>query len=195
MNPVAICNMAIGQVGGSKISSLEDPSTEAELCSVYFEPSVRRALEARAWLFATGSEPVTLENPTEIGDAHYPYRFALPGDVVAVQECADSSGEEIGWQKRGQSLVSDSDDVRAIVTRYVEDPKEWTPTFAWAVAYLLAAVIAGPISENVGLADRMLKLYEYTIEQASPLDAIQTNEVKQLSLDSSSSAVARRRGR
>lgn len=57
MDPVTICNMALGLFGQSRIVSIAEDqldSAEAELCFTFFEASVRAVFEEGQPLFATG---------------------------------------------------------------------------------------------------------------------------------------------
>lgn len=57
MDPVTICNMALGLFGQSRIASIEEDqldSAEAELCFTFYDASVRSVFEEGQPLFATG---------------------------------------------------------------------------------------------------------------------------------------------
>ena len=52
-SPVQICNISIGWLGGTLITSLDDGTNEANLCKATYEPSRDQVLEERNWTFAT----------------------------------------------------------------------------------------------------------------------------------------------
>jgi hypothetical protein len=178
MDPVTICNMALGWIGAKRISTLnaeEAASQEEELLADQFEPAVRAVLEEKAWLFATGSKPSDLGAPQETGDPRFPTWFKLPPDTVSVLAVYDADGTALDFARREDLTVvtEDSDKAFAIVTRYIPDPKKWTPTFCRAVAARLAADIAAVITENASLGLRMEEKYLREVAKAGVLDGIQ----------------------
>lgn len=196
MDPVTICNMALGHLGASRIASLEDPSisTEAELCDTFFEVAVRQALAEKAWLFATGSKPLFLDNPQASGDPELPAAFALPGDVISVHRAfVEGDSSPLRWERRGNEIVAEqADRIGILATIYVADPNKWTPTFCSAVSYLLASKLAGPIADNAALANRMEERYERELKRAGVLDAMQGNNSPRIRTDPRYSLSGRR---
>ncbi len=185
MDPVAICNVALGLIGANKINTLVEAdaaSTEEELCSAIFGPLVKKVLEEKAWLFATGFYDLGAVAATPVGRAErpeLPSRRALPADAVAVRACDDGSGDyTILWELEGRHVVSEqADKLYAVVTRYVEDPALWSPTFCMAVAFLLASDLAVPLAgpSKAGLADGLYLKYERELRKAATYDGMQGN--------------------
>lgn len=178
MDPVTICNMALGAIGQSRIHSLDDGTVASELCSTFFEPAVRKALSEKAWLFATGSNLVSLGDPQEGDDPEMPVRFKVPGSVVTIHKCDDGYGDfSVKWERRDEYVVAEPGTAKllALCTTYIQDPKRWTPTFCWAVAYLLASNLAGPITESHALGEKMEAKYERELHKAGVIDGMQGN--------------------
>lgn len=182
MDPVTICNMALGWIGGNRIRNLnaEEPSSvEEELMADQFDPVVRAALEEKAWLFATGSKPVDLGAPQETGDPRFPVRFAKDPLIVSVRAVYDTHGDPLTYERRDEWIVTaDTDKAFAVCTMFVNDPRRWTPTFCRAVAHRLAADNAMVISESEKLALKHDKLYYVEIAKAGTLDGIQGSGVQ-----------------
>jgi hypothetical protein len=173
MDSVAICNMALGALGQHKLTSLEDESTAAELCSTFFDPAVDYCLEQKAWLFAT--EFVDLGAPIPTPDPDYPKKFLVPATIVAVHIVDDGSGEfSLTWEQRGNYVFTDSDVLFAKVTKRVESAL-WTPTFCWAVAYKIAETIAVPLTESLAAEARMEKRYDKEMAKATTLDGLRAS--------------------
>lgn len=179
MDPVAICNMALGFLSKHRINDLIEgeeaaDSDEQELCSTFYPIAVRLALEEKGWLFATGSRPVDLGAPQESGDPQYPVLFALPADLVTVRRVVDANGDSLLYERREGGIVTeDTDKAYAIITKYIDDPKKWTPNFCLAVAYRIATFIAVPLTESTGLEAKMEKLYTDTVKKAGTFDGLQ----------------------
>jgi hypothetical protein len=191
MDSVAICNMALGALGKHKITSLEDDSVAAELCSTFFDPAVDYCLEQKAWLFAT--EFIDLGAPSDTIDPDFPKQFLIPSDVVAVHIVDDGGGSyELEWEKRGEYVVCDSDTCFAKVTMKVESDL-WTPTFCWAVAYKIAETIAVPLTESLTAEARMEKKYEKEIAKATTLDGIQASPQRTIGMKFNGSRLSQQR--
>lgn len=201
-DPVAICNVGLGLIGANQIETLDSDkasSTEEELCSAAFEILVKKALEERAWLFATGS--VELTGPAdppdgEVNRPDLPNRFKLPGDTVAVRAVDDGSGQfQVAWERNGESIMVGNTSsgmaptkLVAIVTRYVDDPKRWSPTFGMALSYKIASICAVPLTHNAKLAALYEKMYEDEIKKAGTFDAMQGTTIQRLRVSSTSLA-------
>lgn len=185
MDPVAICNMALGWLGQGKIETIDPEETDGaaeELCSTFFEPDVRSTLEETAWLFATGAKPLDLGAPQETGDPNFPVSFALGTEVVAVRYVFDASGQPLDFERRiGSVVTQDTDRAFAIVTKLDDttvDPKAWPPSFCRAVAARIAADIAGPLTESVSLELKMEQRYEKELSKAMIYDGKQGTGVQ-----------------
>lgn len=182
MDPVAICNMALGWLGQGKIETIDPDEVDGaaeELCSTFFESDVRSTLEETAWLFATGAKPEDLGAPQETGDPNFPVSFSLPPDVVAIRYVFDAAGNPLDFERRSGAVVTvDTDHAFAIVTKFTADPKEWSPAFCRAVAARLAADIAGPLTESTGLEMKMEQRYEKELSKAMVFDGKQGTGVQ-----------------
>lgn len=177
MDPVTICNMALGWIGAKRIETIniaEASSTEEELMADQFVPAVKAVLEEKAWLFATGSKPIDLGAPQETGDPRFPVFFATKSDVISVRAVYDANGESLDFERReGGVVVEDTDKAFAIVTKMITDPGKWTPTFCRAVAFRLAADNAATLTESPGIGLKMEAKYQDEVKKAGTLDGIQ----------------------
>jgi hypothetical protein len=178
MDPVTISRMALGWIGANKISSFDDDSHEAELCSANFTPAVRSVLADRAWLFATGFKSLT--NPQDSGDAELPLKWGpVPSEVISVRGADDGSGDySVTFEKAGRFVLTESISSLTLqlkVTEYVNDVDSWDPNFCRCVAALMASDLAVPLTEGGAMQDRMEKKYLRELEKAGRLDAMQSS--------------------
>lgn len=183
MDPVAVCRLALGWIGANLINALneDDPqSVEEELCITNFPLALRTALEAKPWLFATGSKPLDLGAAEETGDARFPVRFHTPPEVVAVRYVQDENGNPLEFEKRrGFIVTEDANKAFAICTVYVDDPNEWTPTFCRAVAAQIASDLAPVLApERAGLDRKMEARYIDALSKAGVFDLGQSSGKK-----------------
>jgi hypothetical protein len=181
MDPVSICNIALGWIGQDKIRTIDPDEADGaaeELCSTFFEPDVRSTLEETAWLFATGSKPLDLGAPQETGDPNFPVFFAVGSEVVAIRYVFDASGDPLEWEKReGGVVTQDTNQAFAIATTFKADPGLWPPAFCRAVAARIAADIAGPLTESPNLELKMEQRYEKELSKAMIFDGKQGTAV------------------
>lgn len=183
MDPVTICNLALGWVGANRIHALNenDPqSVEEELCLDNFPLAVRTALEEKPWLFATGSNLIDLGAPEVTNDPNFPTRFAIPPEICKVRLCVDADGEPVEFEVRNGYVVTEEiTKVFALATIYIDDPNKWTPTFCRAVAAQIASDLAPVLApERAGLDRKMEARYLDAISKAGVFDLGQSSAVK-----------------
>lgn len=173
LTEVAICNLAVGWLGGSLISSLDDDSDEARLCKANYETSRDAALEDRDWTFATSRKQLT-QNPGYPGFGSYK-SYYTPSDclrVIAVSGSVDFD-DNVDWFKE-QNMILAMVDVMYI--RYIFRQKQaayFSPNFAQAVAARLAHDICTPLTHNEKLKGMMWDEYLIRIEWTGALDGLQ----------------------
>lgn len=86
---VDIANMALSHIGNSeRINALDEASTQAEQCSLFFEPCVDEVLRAIPWGFATAF--VDLAEVAINPDPEYPYCYAMPVDCLLARRIVNS---------------------------------------------------------------------------------------------------------
>lgn len=189
MNPLKICNMALGFFGQGRIASIEDDqitSDEASLCNLYYEPSYLATLEDGAWLFATefldlgareDSPYMTLGVGTGLEVSPRPLlaQFTMPGTLVRPLACDDGGGDfSILWERNKRKILSEDTDrlfCRGIVR--MDDPNEWPMNFAMTVGYKLASIIAGPITHSAKIEAEMMQKYAEGLKTSGTLDGLQ----------------------
>lgn len=194
MDPVSVCNIALGAMGQDRINStqFEDPDdTSSNLCATYFDACVRAALEDVAPLFATGfidlgarqDSPykLLLSNPN--ADTALLSQFVFDfSRIVRPLRCDDGSGDFlIKWEQNGGFILSEETDklfCKAVLVS--PDPNKWNPSFVFAAAYRLASEIAGPITQSAAIEKDMNDRYEKAARRAANLDGLRSNETLQL---------------
>jgi hypothetical protein len=179
-DPVSICNMALGWLGEKPITSLdvdalaeEDRSTAAELCSQNYASAVKAVLEERAWTFATGWLKLAADATPPVAP-DFSKRFLLPATVLKVLDADNGSGAcDLRHRREGSYVVADVDELLVRCILLEEDPNVWSGSFALAVSYKLASLLAIAISENRALHADMVQLYRAQLADAGRVDAPQ----------------------
>lgn len=179
---VAICNLALSNIGESaKVTSIDpsDGSAQATHCARFYPIARDSLLEMKAWSFASRRATLTQVEHTL---KEWDYAYALPSDVLSVTavqgaENADDYAFGAGtpmlqWpgsvtgQYTPQPYVIEQDadgakvlytDVQNAVIRYtarVTDTLHYPSAFKVALSWHLAGMLAGPIVKgDMGAAE------------------------------------------
>ncbi len=142
---VAICNIALGKLGGTSIMTLDDGTTESDLCLENHEVARDKALAAVDWTFARKRArlvPLSGESGT-IEGSDFSARFRLPTDCLSLRHVsADGSFEdEVTWEKEGATILASKDVLYIKYTCRCTDVNIFSPGFVDLYAVSLAADI------------------------------------------------------
>ncbi len=179
MTDVDICNQALSYSGERSITALDTPNHPlSELCATFYPQARQEALAAQRWSFAKKVTELTEDDTvTTVG---FSYAHTLPTDLLRLMrvfpgteqlaadgvtiEGVDYSNMAIdSFQIIGPDVWSDHKRVAAEYIRdmpLTDDPALWTPHFRTAVARLLAARIAGQITNEPSEIDKHIRIYE-----------------------------------
>lgn len=166
---IEICNMALSFVGDSATVAGIEPDEEgaqAQLCKLLYEPALKYTLQQHAWTFATATR-----RATGVSSIYGPkaFMYELPPDVVAVRSVQPyptyDEREVLSNYQAGFKLIGTIDyevglstgasgehkrvlyaDVPNVLIKYTTanaNPEYFSPSFALAVAWRLASLIAG----------------------------------------------------
>ena len=171
---VAICNLALGWLGANLISSFSDDSVEARLCSANFNAARDATLEARNWTFAT--KRAELNRSPEVPDFEYTTKFVLPADCMRIIQASDDKQfrfYDLDWVREENYVLASTEYMYCRYIARITDVTKFSSTFVKALAAMLAADIAIPITSKTGIQDSFLKKYDYFVEVAGGNDGIQ----------------------
>lgn len=141
---VSICNMALNNMGiGRVIAKLTDATEEARACKRWYEPARDELLQEYPWNWAAAVAELAPRSETSPLGA---YVYAYPSSALRVRNVfqADTPTVRANWMIRrsasgGRIIIADITPAVAEFTARVTDPTEFPPTFADALAWLLAA--------------------------------------------------------
>ncbi len=187
---VSISNQAISWLGGNRIISLDDETTEARLCKANYANLRDVVLEAKAWTFATAR--IKFAKLSEEPIYGFSAAFAIPPDVLTILQVSGANvnaagtgpgptrntlgiGEEqrIIWQREGQTIVCDEDVIFGRVIKRIVDPSKFSPGFVQALAARIAREIALPLTHSQTLEDKMAKKYDDSLSDGATSDGLQ----------------------
>lgn len=184
---VEICNMALARIGVSSfISNLNEPSNEARVCSLFYEPMRDFALRDGLWNFAKKQQQLAdAGTPPEQWSFKYalpddflkarfiwmpgtpvlPGTYEVPGQTIFIQE--QRVRFEIALSGGQKVLYCNQPEAELVYTARVEDTTLYDPIFVSALSYLLASEIAMPLSVQPNLAKAALDRYQLVASMAS----------------------------
>lgn len=173
-----ICNLALSYCGVSQtIATISDTSTEGKVCNLHYAPTRDALLEAFAWPFATKYVALALVQEFEDGDneaSDWGMSYRVPVDCLSVRRIVTGTGIAeptpvpfgLGSDSSGPLLFTSVEDPVIEYTSRFEDPQFFSPTFAKALAWSLAAEIAFPLSVSEPKRQVAVQMAAITLGQA-----------------------------
>lgn len=164
---IGICNQALALVGGNRITSLDDGSTEADTCSDLFEDLRDFVLEGADWTFATKRYKLSPEAGTP--EWGYQYQYTKPPETLRIINLSDSPDKLNGeshedWRREGNLILCDLSDYIYIKTiDKVTDPSKFSAGFIQSFVYKLAAHLSIPVAGSRSLLADMESLYQNSL--------------------------------
>jgi hypothetical protein len=172
MDKTAICNLALALVGEKSITSIDDESRVAELCSVNWDAARDAVLEARPWSFAIVRRSIAAAGAAP--DWGPTKRFPLPATVLRALQASDGAEDLDDWRVEDRHVLTDYEGpVKVRSIEQVEDPAKFSPGFVQALAAYLAYVLAVPITESRTLKADLWQEYQLRVKEAGALDGMQ----------------------
>lgn len=169
---VEICNLALGWLGQDRITSLNDPVKEAELCKINY-PLLRDAVLEEGWwqfAFKQAKLPKLVVGPV----AHAGNYFQVPPDHIRILRCDDGSGDyRIMWNREADKVRAITDILYIDYIFRVVDTSKFSQGFTQALAGRIAAELAMPITNSADMQTAMWKLYGAKVASGLNLDNMQ----------------------
>ncbi len=173
ISSVAICNIALGMVGGKRIQSIESPTSFEEImCSILYEPTVEEVLRSHEWACAIHRQELAqLADPPITGDFGYAYQ--LPQDPYCLRALNIPDAPEAVYIVEGRTLLCSLSQVKLRYIKRVSDPTQFDSLLVKAIAFRLAADLAVPIKDSQISFDQAIKMYELQLRRAATINALE----------------------
>lgn len=172
-----ICNSALIKIGAKTITSLDDGSKPAELCTARYPTLRDMLLRDHVWSFSKAA--VTLSALAEASPVYpWDYQLQLPSDCARIVGLSVEDNE-LQFERIGQILhvKEDEADLRYIQNfSDVDDGFAFPDDFAEVLANLLAAEIAVSLTQTQSLRDDYLNMYQERLRQARFNGAVERND-------------------
>jgi hypothetical protein len=173
VDKIEICNLAIGWVGGNAIMSFDDDAVEAELCSQAYGPTRDWCLEQRDWTFA--ATRAILGPLAAVPAFEYTAAFQLPTELLVVRQVSDGPDmRAIDYTKEQKTILANAAELYIKYTVQVLNENLFSPSFTYALAHKIAAVIANPLTQDKAMKKEMEALAQSYIELGGSVDGTQT---------------------
>ncbi len=188
-----ICNLALGWLGGNRITSLtvEENSKEWLLCSEQYADLRDAVMEEREWTFAVKRAVLTPVDEDLVWG--HEKQFLKPPDSLRILTVHDNSvirptpvttpqpvsrgphdiPQADGWQVEGDFILANAERVYVRYNRRVTETGKFSATFVQALAQRLAAEFALPLTESRSLFDKMWTAYSVKISFGAVTDGMQ----------------------
>lgn len=156
MDEVTVCNMALGYIGASPISKINERSANAEACNTFFNTARDATLEGSDWNFARvrrSLAPLSDESPLDWRNG-----FSYPTDCVKFRRILHSNRRtndphpfEVALRadKSSQWILTDVVNPVGVYTARVENLNLYSALAIEALAWKLASLIVVPITRKL----------------------------------------------
>lgn len=174
---VSICNMALNNMGiGRVIAKLTDATEEARACKRWYEPARDELLQEYPWSWATVDAQLAERSEASPYAQHV---YVYPAAALRVRRvyAPDAPAVTVKWQvgrspNGGRVIVTDAAPAWAEYVYRVTDPTEFPPTFADALAWLLASKLMLPLKgDGESRRQDVMQYYSLSRQKAIMADA------------------------
>jgi hypothetical protein len=180
---VAIVNQALIKLGARQIQSFQDQTKAARIASSIFDAIVDQEQSRHYWNFCIWRARL----PEALNDqprGPFRYLYSLPTDWLTTMavgraleglDLSSYTGDPwADWSHEGRFILTNEAAPLALVyVRRVQDPTQWHPLFAQALAGRLAMELADSLTNSVSRWERARVDYREAIAEARRVNAIQ----------------------
>lgn len=172
--PVQVCNLALAKVGDETAQITSLPATpseaypkEANLCSKFYEVTLREVLEATEWKWAR--KRAILAQNVDAPVFEWQFSHALPADCLRplkMSSTTDTSrmyNYRSEWDVEDRNIVSNQSDIYLLYVRNPATINNADPLFIKTLYTALAAKLAYPLTENRNLTKDLMNEYELQV--------------------------------
>lgn len=159
-------NDALGQIGASRITAIDDGSINANFCSTFYPALLDMILRLAHWNFASGRAVLAQDPVPPL--FQFTFSYPLPSDFIKIR---DYNGVAMSFVPsnlayfippqvyaiEGHFLYTNDGEVKITYTKRVTDPNLWDPIFYQIVATWLSSKLASAIPKDHTLAAKKLQ--------------------------------------
>jgi hypothetical protein len=167
MNSTDICNIALGYLGQPHIMSMEDGTPTANLCKLFYQPSVDKLLREHTWSFATDFKELSPLSETS-PDADYGYVYQIPTDCMRVQGI---DIKEESFRIIGRKILVNYEPLILTYSRRITDATQFDPLFIDALQYFLATELVSSMTQDAKMSQYLSEKFAMRLMVAKSINA------------------------
>lgn len=170
---VQICNLALGRLGASRITSLTDNTAEAKLCNLFFDDVAEEVMLEGPW--TSTIQRATLNRTVNTPVFEYSYEYQLPTSPKLLKALAinEETPGNYAYKIEGDKLVTDLSSVKLLYIARLDDTEAYDPMLKRAITSRLTAELAYAITGSASLAEKWQKKYEQDVMDGLAIDGQQ----------------------
>jgi len=169
-NEVDICNGALIKIGAEEINSLEDDKKSARKCKLRYDICRKYVLRSHPWKVIKDRKviaPLTSSPAFE-----WENEFILPENLLRLWLVTDEFGRpRRDFEKEGNKIFADYDELFVKYGRDETDANLFDDAMVEAISLYLAYDICYSLTQDKGLVDKQLAIYNITVRSARSIDA------------------------
>lgn len=172
-----ICNMALGFIGKQPIVTLDDNTSNAIKCKLYYDVCRQQILRSFQWNFARRQEKLSVIDTDRKG---WRYVYDYPENCLLAYRVFGDGAENAEY-----NVVSVNDNVKGIACQiknawidYLYDVKDlsiYPPDLITAFTHLLASKVSIALAGSSATSAEQYKHYEIAVREAKRNAAIEQN--------------------
>lgn len=169
--PVAICNIALAQIGERRIASIVAPTTQSEIIMAGLYDQARQGLIAKfIWPFA--KERVLCNRITTAPLFDYADAYQLPNNFLTLLRIGEDERARYKYDIQGKTLLVNNSNAATLKVRYqrdVTDVNSWSVLFRTVMPLEIALLAAYQYNKKESTVDRINKLLALSYQECVPV--------------------------
>ena len=180
---VQICNLALSRLGASTITALTDNTTEAKLCSTFFNDIADEVMMEGSWTSTV--KRASLAKTTNTPAFQYSSEFQLPVDpfCLKVLNIDEDTPGDISYRVEGDKIVSDNASMKIRYIARLTDTEDWDILLRRAFVARLASELAYPLTGDAAKVQAEFELYQFFVKEGLAIDGQQGSKEIVTSVD------------
>lgn len=178
IDAVQICNIGVAKTGSdSFITSFNDDTKVARLCSIFYEPMRDSLLRSHLWRFARKQYQLAplVDEPLFDGG----YYFQKPSDCLRVIQPNEDYFQMYGrWSVEGDKILADTDLLNIVGIQRVTDENLFDSVFSEALSTKIAHELCLPLAQSESLKTALKQDMREIIIRAAHIGATEQDSQK-----------------
>lgn len=175
---VAICNLALSNIGKQNISSLTEASAEARVCRQYYDVTRDMLLQGYPWNFAGKAQ--SLAQVSNDRQGMWRFAYARPQDCIKIRGVVprldqgyapNDAAIKTPYHVDGGLIYCDLSPAVLLYTFRQADPTKYSPLFIDALSWHLAVRLAMPLTRDPKIRADAWQVANNVTGQAQEIDA------------------------